>query len=586
MYGKQVRREQRSMVECGTDSESARLEALERYGILDTEPEQAYDEVTAIAAGICETPIAIVSLVDRDRQWFKSCVGLEVRETPRDVAFCHHAIQRPGILEVEDALEDPRFRSNPLVTGAPGIRYYAGAPLETPDGHRLGTLCVIDRQPRRISLPQRRALEALARQVVSQLELRSAFRTTELMRRRLEKEVARRTALEQQYRRAEGFLRETGDALPDHIAILDREGVILQVNRAWMRFARRNAPPSALPRLGPGANYLQVCDAGSARGCMEAAEVAGAIRAALQGTIEAGWNLEYPCHSDRRKRWYIARVAGFSEGSKAYAVISHHDITQRRQAEEELWALNRNLEDRVAARTGELSQANSQLRESEAQLRALAARLRRIREEERKLISREIHDELGQLLTVLKIDLAVLRSDLLADGDGPPPDQVAAELEGMAGLVGDTLQSVKRIAKTLRPEVLDSIGLESALQLQASEFRSRSGTVCDIRIDADLSQLDEDVRTALFRITQEALTNVARHAQANRVEIRIARDKGSLVLSVRDDGVGFARLDTAPTSLGILGMRERAADIGARLDLQGAPGNGTAVVVTLPTAQP
>jgi len=152
--------------------ETKRLEALRQYNILDTPAEQAYDDITTLAAFICDVPIALVSLVDRDRQWFKSKVGLEVNETSRDVSFCAHVILDKTLMVVNDAVEDDRFSANPLVTCAPNIRFYAGVPLITPSGEAIGTLCVIDRQPRELSEKQLQTLQALARQVVMQLELK------------------------------------------------------------------------------------------------------------------------------------------------------------------------------------------------------------------------------------------------------------------------------------------------------------------------------------------------------------------------------------------------------------------------------
>ncbi|PSN19126.1 diguanylate cyclase [filamentous cyanobacterium CCP5] len=152
--------------------EAARLEALRQYEILDTPSEQSYDDITALAAYICNVPIALISLVDADRQWFKSKVGLEASETSRSVSFCAHAILNQGMMVVKDATEDPRFFDNPLVTCAPDIRFYAGVPLVTPDGQSIGTLCIIDHEPRELSEYQTKTLEALARQVVMQLELR------------------------------------------------------------------------------------------------------------------------------------------------------------------------------------------------------------------------------------------------------------------------------------------------------------------------------------------------------------------------------------------------------------------------------
>jgi two-component system, cell cycle sensor histidine kinase and response regulator CckA len=152
--------------------EAQRLKVLWQYDVLDTVPEEVFDDLTELAARICEAPVALISLIDEDRQWFKAKVGVTLSETSRDISFCAHAIKQTDLFIIPDATQDARFAKNPLVISDPKIRFYAGAPLITPDGHALGTLCVIDKVPRQLRPEQQQALRVLSRHVMTQLELR------------------------------------------------------------------------------------------------------------------------------------------------------------------------------------------------------------------------------------------------------------------------------------------------------------------------------------------------------------------------------------------------------------------------------
>jgi PAS domain S-box-containing protein len=311
------------------DNEAERLAALRGLGILDTPPELAYDELSALAAHICQTPTALISLVDEDRQWFKSRVGLTSRETPRDVAFCAHTILEPDLMVVPDASADERFANNPLVTSPPRIRFYAGAPLVTTEGHALGTLCVIDYKPRELTEEQARALRALSHQVMAQLQL--------------QKQLAER-------RRIETALRQANDRLA--LAVRGSNVGIWENDLAGGDY--RTGRVQCINILEP-LGYLapeSAIDWETVAAPIhpdDRVRVEQAMRAYLAGET-AEYSVEFRArHRDGDYRWLMARgvVVRDAAGRPARFVGTRIDITQLKRVQEELRAAEEDAAERA-----------------------------------------------------------------------------------------------------------------------------------------------------------------------------------------------------------------------------------------------
>lgn len=234
----------------------------------------------------------------------------------------------------------------------------------------------------------------------------------------------------------------------------------------------------------------------------------------------------------------------------------------------------------IAIEAEERQQAQRQLEESHEQLRRLAAHLQKIREEERKRISREVHDELGQALTGFKFELKLLDRKLREE-----KPELAARTEAILGTMDEAMKTIRRIATDLRPGILDELGLTAAIEWQTREFQTRTQIQCELVKNVDEVQIDSDAATAVFRIFQETLTNVARHSGANQVCIELERVNGFLFLRVRDNGHGFSEKDLRRSrSLGMLGMRERAQIFGGQLTITSEPQNGAEVILRMPLA--
>lgn len=322
--------------------ETERLAALYEHRILDTDPDDDFDALVKLAAHICHVPIAAVSLLDEHRQWFKASIGLVDKETRRDIAFCGHTILQDGIFIVPDAQQDDRFLDNPLVTGDPQIRFYAGVPLVTADGHAVGSLCVIDQVPRDLTLDQCEALRLLARQASNQLAaVRRIVQTDRLMLERL--------AADQALQREREFQRALLDSLLEGIVACDATGTLTLFNQASRNF--HGVPEEALQPEEWASHFDLFLSDGLTP--MAVADIP-LFRAFNGETIRAVEMVIAPQTGAMRTLLANGQPIYGSDGEKLGAVVAMHDVTERRRAERELSrlaAIVESSEDAIIAGT-------------------------------------------------------------------------------------------------------------------------------------------------------------------------------------------------------------------------------------------
>ena len=384
---------------------------------------------------------------------------------------------------------------------------------------------------------------------------------------------------------SESRLRMILDSNPYFMAIRDAGGVILMASKVFADFygtstERMIGTPQAELHKAAGLN------ASDLQRSLEA------DRKVIESG-EARFELEHMVDGEGVVHWYrTARLPVNMPSGARCVLMTSAEVTRRILSEDAQRMTNWQLQRRVEDHTAELDKTNRELREavkayrsaaeelsvSRSQLRDLSESLRSALEEERTRISRELHDELGQSLTALKFDLEAMKN---------PGAAGETSLTGKAGemirLVDSILTTVKRVARELRPGILDDLGLAAAVEWHAKEFRKRTGIPCEVFVDPEDLSVDPDRSTAIFRIFQETLTNVARHAGATKVEAALERRDGSLRLEVRDDGRGITGEEiSGGKSLGIIGIRERVRYLGGEVRIEGKPGAGTVVTVILP----
>jgi len=512
----------------------ARLATLTRTGLLDSTPQDVFDRLTRAAAHAVLAPIAIVSLVDETRLVFAGAHGLpepwaSVHQAPLTHSLTDRVVEANAPVVINDVRDASRLTRNKSLQPL-GIVAYAGMPLTTSTGQVLGAFCAIDHQPREWTDEELGRLRDFAALALREIEWRL--------------EATDRAPVERSTSHAEEEFRNLAESMSAAILITDGS-----------RFRYVN---SAMERV-----------TGYSRSELLAMDVTGIVhaefRALIQSRIRARQRGERLSSSfevkivtkDGREGWANVSVATLQFEGRPLIVASAFDVTERKSVEE-------------------------QLEHSRIQLRSLLRRLEEVREEERRRISREIHDELGQTLTGLKFELSWLARHAPVD-PAKHAAVVAEKARSMIKQVDATMLTVRALAADLRPAVLDELGLLPAIEWQLEILRSRTGIAWRFASNVEEIHLETKHVVILFRILQEALTNIARHAEATTVDVSVREENGTLSLEVIDNGRGIQPQELAdPYSLGLVGMRERALQIGGIVTVAPGAKRGTTVSVEVP----
>ncbi|MES2742734.1 MAG: PAS domain S-box protein [Pseudomonadota bacterium] len=395
-------------------------------------------------------------------------------------------------------------------------------------------------------ITERKHAEVALREMHRELDRRVIERTAELTSANalLVQEIGRREQAQLALREAETFFHSTIDSLSQRVLVLDRDGAIMHVNRACMEF---------VGHAGGGANYLLHCETDPRWQHGAGRELAAGIGQVASGALGA-FSLEYEFVRDGAASWFEVCVNRFLVEGPLRVVVAHTDITERKLMERAL-------------------------RQSHAQLRQLAIHLETAKEDERKRISRDIHDELGQNLLALRIDVS-----MLAARTGSTHPRLHRRVATVLGNVDLTIRSVRDIMNQLRPPVLD-LGLQAAIEWQIGDFRKRSGIACQLRMqdEALLAGIGGDVEIVLFRVVQEGLHNVSRHSRASEAAVELRAAGGELLLSISDDGIGIAPAQRRSGCFGLIGMDERITALGGRFTVrQFREGQGCCLDIRIP----
>ncbi len=540
-------------------TETKRLAALHSYQVLDTPDEAAFDDLTHLASYIAGTPVALISLIDTDRQWFKARVGTEVDKIPRDQAFCHYTIQGEGPLEVPDTHLDERFLNNPLVTGNPHIRYYCGVPLTSPEGYRLGSLCVIDNQPRQLNPQQLRALETLAREVMARFEMKRQQQELQEQKRRLASSEARYRIL----------FEESAGYLFTH----DLEGNILTVNDAAAQalgYAKGDLTGkniSGLLKLGESRllkEYFQRMEAGTA--------VNGVTRVVTTNGEERYWQY---------RNFGVRHASG-----ELVVICSAQDVTEKELAATNLLKSKKVLEEQIRARTEDLQATN--------------AALIRTKDDLDMFLYRASHDLKGPLCSLEGLlNLAQMENS---------PEQQKEFMQ----LMQQTVQKLNRVLESLLTYAINThwgvaeerIDFQALLKQALQTLRLQPG-FGRLRITPFFNTLvpfysDPDrVLQVLISVIRNSIAFQDLAQEESQLNIWINSTKEGAAILIQDNGSGIdeaqlpalfqpfskASEHSQGSGLGLFISREILRKLGGSITLQSQKGRGTQVNIKIPAAR-
>ncbi len=634
-------------------NESARLQALAALDVVGSGASPVLDGIVRIVSQLMGTPIALVSLLTEKEQWFKATVGLpDIASTPRDVAFCAHAILGTDTLVIEDASTDPRFADNPFVTAPAGIRFYAGAPLITRDGHALGTLCAIDRKPFSPTPEQVATLRNLAAVVIALMEAeadrRELVNTQAALQRRerllhttfasmseglviqaadgriVEANAAAESVLGLTREQLLGkssvdpdwhAVREDGSDYPgeEHPAMVTlRTGQSLRNQLMGVRSGKRpqrwisinSEPLRAAGDSHLGAvvtTFVDVTD--QQRLNAELREAKSALEGILNNVPAriTSWRLDYTNRFVNRRAAaefgidpvsapgrHVMQFIGESryQRAKPYVEAALAGVVQSHEQEDpqpdgstrlsQVTYVPEIFDGRVVGLFA-LAVDVTEIRESYQRIHDLSQRLETVRETERRAIALRLHEGLAQDLFAARLGL----DELARHSAGRAG--VFAVLEPLTHAFDECIRVTRELADDLWPTALANLDLTQALAAYAARFGRLARLNIVLHESSQEPPLAEPMRLVLFRGAQEALTNVARHAQATAVEVRIFTEGDRVHLSVADDGIGF---DTDPWrksgSLGLVGLRERFGALGGEVGLRARAPRGTILSLSLP----